>query len=837
MLAYLQSYRYRELGWCRDKGVRDTGPYIAHVSYGTHPAVQIYYSPEVMAWLRGGRKGVPADGAVIIKEQYGSKPAAAFAGLAERELRPTDWTIMIRRSGASHDGWFWAEVYTGMFDTAAAPTSYPNAGFGLYCLRCHASAAGALTVSSLENIRGFPGEPVAYRVDDSWRHPLPLQTPAHHGIATPAATASPHPLAVQTFPAEPLDTALAPAGHAPYFVTSSQCLSCHSAAPGNPFGPTMWVTPAPGSTAPGINVSEYGEWRWSPMGLAGRDPVFYAQLESELAYVDGAGDPKTRKARKQSIVDTCMTCHGAMGKRSFAHDFPGRPFSPEFVFDTAPAHAGTHYGGLARDGISCAVCHRATVNPPPRGTDPLAHFLEHKINGRFDLGPPDKLFGPFKNDTIATYPMSEALGAKPTFSRFITSSRMCGSCHTIDLPIIDAPAKPNAAPRHGLEQATYLEWLNSSYQTEYAPQAGAKSCQDCHMPAGITNPARGVELAHIASRIALVQDDTYPQSSHSAPRKDITVRYRDEGFRRHELLGLNAFLLETFRQFPNVLGVRTTDYMTGSSNSLNDAVGNVVRQARASTAKLDVRARVEGSTLTADVEVTNLTGHRFPSGVGFRRAFLEVVVRDTAAAPGAAPLFTSGRTDARGRIVGDDGTPLPSESFARGADGKQQYQEHFDEAHPIVRGDQVQIFEELTRDASGNFTTSFLRRDHEVKDNRLLPRGWSAAGPAHPVPAFYLHATYPGGRATSDPRYRDGRGHAIVRYALAVPRGVDPAKVVVEARLYYQAWAPYFLEQRRAVAGPASHRFATLVDRLDLDGGELAGWKLRIAEAVVQPGT
>ena len=27
-----------------------------------------------------------------------------------------------------------------------------------------------------------------------------------------------------------------------------------------------------------VNVSPYGEWRWSPMGLAGRDPIFFAQL-------------------------------------------------------------------------------------------------------------------------------------------------------------------------------------------------------------------------------------------------------------------------------------------------------------------------------------------------------------------------------------------------------------------------------------------------------------------------------------------------------------------------------------------------------------------------------
>ena len=44
---FLESKRYQEMGWARDKRVRDTGPYIDGVSYGTHPAVRIFYSPEV----------------------------------------------------------------------------------------------------------------------------------------------------------------------------------------------------------------------------------------------------------------------------------------------------------------------------------------------------------------------------------------------------------------------------------------------------------------------------------------------------------------------------------------------------------------------------------------------------------------------------------------------------------------------------------------------------------------------------------------------------------------------------------------------------------------------
>lgn len=822
LLTYLSSYKYRDLGWCVDKSVRDTGPYVNHVMYGTHPAVRIYYSPEVMEWLRNGRRGVPKDGAVIIKEQYGDKPAAYFTGKSGAQLQPTDWTFMIRRSNASKDGWFWGEVWVGMFQTVGKrQTAYQSAGFGLYCLRCHASAANAQSFASLENIKGYPGTPIQYYDDGSWR------TPAAAAVAA-AGTAAPKraPLAVQTFPPEPLDTFVAHA-HAPHmFLTSDQCMSCHSAAPRHPFGPVMW--------AKNFNVSEYGEWRWSPMALAGRDPVFFAQLESELSYLDTLHRPHQNLPR--DVTNICMTCHAVMAKRSLDLQHIAAAFTPQAVFKADPSDPMFHYGGLARDGISCTVCHHMVETTTPPGQVPLAYFLNNKINGHYDMGPADKLFGPFKDDAITTYPMNQALGAKPRYSKYVTSSRLCGSCHTISLPIVDKSTVPiaSAAMPHNVEQATYLEWLNSKYQDEYAPLPGAKSCQACHMPAGIADAQRGIMLAHIASKIALVQDNSYPATTHAASFKDLNVRFRRTGFRRHELLGLNAFLLTLFKQYPDVMGVRTTDYMSGSSTGLDDAIAHVIQQARTSTAKVHIRTHLSGDTLVADVEVINLTGHRFPSGVGFRRAFLDFEVRDANAPADAAPIFASGRADDRGRILDANGRTLPSEFFERDAHGRQQYQPHFDEAHPITSPDQVQIFEELVRDANGNFTTSFVRRDTEVKDNRLLPIGWKAH-PAAPMPEYFLHATFPEGGAARDPRYRDGLGHAITRYVVRIPRGIDPARLRVTATLYYQSWEPAFIAQRASGTGSASQRFAALVDNVDLTNTPLQNWKILIARSAASP--
>jgi len=81
VLAYLNTLGYRDLDWCHDKWVRDTGPLMDHVEATVHPPVHIYYSPEVSQWLLNGRQGEIPDGAVIIKEQFGPGPAERYRGM------------------------------------------------------------------------------------------------------------------------------------------------------------------------------------------------------------------------------------------------------------------------------------------------------------------------------------------------------------------------------------------------------------------------------------------------------------------------------------------------------------------------------------------------------------------------------------------------------------------------------------------------------------------------------------------------------------------------------------------------------------------------------------
>jgi hypothetical protein len=283
--------------------------------------------------------------------------------------------------------------------------------------------------------------------------------------------------------------------------------------------------------------------------------------------------------------------------------------------------------------------------------------------------------------------------------------------------------------------------------------------------------------------------------------------------------------------------------MSGSNNDLNDAISNVVRQAEHKTATVGVNAKIDNGTLVASVAVENKTGHRFPSGVGFRRAFVELTVTDSS----GNVVFSSGRTNANGEILGPDNAPLPTEYFSRGADGKQQYQPHFDEQNPVTSASEVQIFEELVDDADGNITESFIRRDHPLKDNRLLPRGWRFEGnPQEPLPPNWLEATRPLG-VRGDPNYSKqlgGRARAVVGYRVPLHTAVDPAQLSVTATLWYQSWEPYFKKLRTTGDGPAATRLRVLLANLHPDeplpnvyptNTPLANWKLKISSATTKP--
>src|SRR5262249_7406811 len=149
-------------------------------------------------------------------------------------------------------------------------------------------------------------------------------------------------------------------------------------------------------------------------------------------------------------------------------------------------------------------------------------------------------------------------------------------------------------------------------------------------------------------------------------------------------------------------------------------------------------------------------------------------------------VWSSGATNEAGFIVDGDGRILDSEYIGTRRQPKGPAQPHFwGKDHPITSSSQVQIYEELVKDAEHNYTTSFIRRDEIRKDNRLLPRGWTKEGPApKSFKGEFLHATQPEGEAASDPAYQNGSGTSVVRYEIPLSRlKANSSKLTVKATL------------------------------------------------------
>lgn len=905
---FLRNFCHRDSdsGWLRDKRLRDTGPFTVALNegqwqgsyHGTHAPVIVWYSPEMISWLEKNRPqkknaapskvdSVP-DGAVIVKEMYPA-PAAACADVDPAYLLPTSGAaVMVRDQQASKDGWFSGWFGWTGWDAdwqASSQNRLPYMGFGQYCMNCHASATDNMTFASLDNIEGFPGEPLVYLSQYSYDA---TSLPGHHELIrqpaakeknpqqpltkyNPAITARlqasnlprPSHSTVARMPSQTYDNAWMPAdgpSESSQFLTSDQCLGCHDAGS---TGLQFDMTEPDPHSGKLFNLSPYATWRTSPMGLAGRDPIFFAQLasETESFHPDNAA----------LIEDKCLGCHGVLGQRQYGIDNVSKTgecgsFSRAMVdavpWPAAGSTAGhARYGALARDGISCLACHHMVLGEKARKEvrdAPQNHCVKERqaflnpegkgyartFTGSFPVGPADTVYGPFKQPK--TKPMENALGLKPAHNSSVQNSQLCGSCHTVHLPVLHN----GKVHSYVYEQTTFPEWAFSDYRTGTSPDgplpagkgARAQSCQACHMP------SRDEKGKLYRSKIASIQENSiFPQTTNILPASDIDLSERD-GFARHTLVGLNVFLIKMAQQFPGVLGLRKQDPMLVSKGvpPLNRTEQAMLDQAAESTAEISISEPViKNDELTAKVTVINKTGHKFPSGTGFRRAFIHFEVLNKA----GKVIWASGRTDGAGVIIDQNGKPVSGELWwnddcsARISPEQRLHQPHF---QTISRQDQVQVYQELVsappasgtphcgNDAkpAGALTTSFLSICADVKDNRLLPHGFlpyekrleiaTALGAGADL-AIDVAATAVG----DDPDYIKGGGDSTLFQINSSQLSDKP--ISVRASLYFQAVSPYYLQDRFCTSqSKDTQRLYYLVGHLNLKDSAADQWKLKV---------
>jgi len=452
-------------------------------------------------------------------------------------------------------------------------------------------------------------------------------------------------------------------------------------------------------TPQGEDVSIGASWRSTMMGNSGRDPYWQAGVRRET--ID-------HPMHAAAIQDECAECHMPMSTQiSRASGGKGE------VFAHLPLNKdnGTELQKFAADSISCTVCHQ--ISSERLGT-------RESFNGEFVMKPTPAdgtrvIFGPFQIDAGRKTIMRSVTGFVQAQGSHIQESELCATCHTL---ITQAFSPTGQVIGSIVEQANFQEWQHSDYSKGDA----AQSCQSCHMP-----EVKG------ATRIASVLGD-----------------YR-EGLHRHLFVGGNAFVVRMLNRYRTELGA------VAQSSEFEATARATVRQLQEDTATISIaRSELAGTTLNVDVNVKNLTGHKFPTGYPSRRTWVHLTVRDG----DGRPVFESGAVNDAGMIQGNDNDADPT-----------TYEPHYDR---ITSADQVQIYEPVLGDPNNMPTTGVLTATQYLKDNRLLPRGFDKAT-ADPGVAVY-------GSARQDPDFTSNGD--TVHYAVRVPGNGGPFRVSVE--LLYQ---------------------------------------------------
>jgi hypothetical protein len=238
-------------------------------------------------------------------------------------------------------------------------------------------------------------------------------------------------------------------------------------------------------------------------------------------------------------------------------------------------------------------------------------------------------------------------------------------------------------------------------------------------------------------------------------------------------------------RFRNDLGV------AASPEELEAASRASVRNLQTSAAVSIERAQVAQGRVILDVIVQNLIGHKLPTGYPSRRAWLHMAVRDRS----GKVVFESGAIAPTGLIHGNDNDTNPG-----------GVEPHYTE---IRQADQVQIYESVMSDPSGQPTTGLLTAVRYLKDNRLLPRGFEKTTSEARIAVV--------GSALEDVDFTGGGDR--IRYSVAVRESDGPFRADVALR--FQVISFRWAENLRTYQAEETSRFVRYYDAMASSASEV----------------
>jgi hypothetical protein len=466
----------------------------------------------------------------------------------------------------------------------------------------------------------------------------------------------------------------------------------------------------------GTDVSMPTHWRSTLMANSGKDPFFQAKVSSEL---------KRMPSLKAVIDKKCLICHMPMGvTQALTDGTPIESVGTGFFNENHPLH------DAAIDGTSYTLCHQ--VRDDNLGTKDS--FSGGYLIDTSTSSPNRIIYGPYTRPT--TQQMRMQSGFTPTYGAHIDVPERCATCHNYYTPYVDAAG--NIVGEFA-ELTTNIEWENSKYKAENT------SCQDCHMP--LANGS--VKISNIPRRLAA-----------------------REPFFQHYFVGGNAFMVQIMNDWGAELEVTANpEHFSATKARTLDLVGN-------RTAGLTLESTtLVNNTLTANLMIAPLTGHKFPSGFPSRRTWLHVTVSDAA----GRVIFESGKFNPDGTITGN------AADFNAAA-----YEPHY---NIITLPDQVQIYETIMKNSDGQVTYTLVRAAGFLKDNRLLPQGANKAQLPSDIAVY--------GQAAADANFVGGSD--LVTYQVNVTGAQGP--FTINAELLYDPLTYRFIQDMVSDRTSLTERF------------------------------
>lgn len=334
----------------------------------------------------------------------------------------------------------------------------------------------------------------------------------------------------------------------------------------------------------------YDRWRGSVMSQAGRDPLFWSAL-----YVANIDAP--------NAGEYCLRCHTPKGW------LEGR---------SQPSDGTRLVGEDVRYGVACAICHR-TVDPLPAPSDETAAIdasirsaLTDPVpatlvgSGAMIFDPNDNRRGPFSFSPPLAYHTAFRTGFLGQNGEAETHARLCGSCHNVYNPVLswdtdrqqfwlnpsEAGAPSFAQDQLFPVETTYDEWLNSDFAKggvfvrhyqSYKPGGVVETCQDCHMP---------------RTTGGAVDEAFNPVSRDCQTTGCLPV---------HSFIGGNTWLPQLLQNPAWRLNA------AGESAYLEETIGQTQLMLERA-AFMTITLTDSGANKVATVRVTNLSGHKLPTG-------------------------------------------------------------------------------------------------------------------------------------------------------------------------------------------------------------------------------